>query len=143
MPIPLKTITAEEVTEELFKFYCRMGVPEKIHTDRGSQFTFGLMAKVNEMLSIKHTFSSSYHAMGNGVVESLNGTIKMTLRKLISVQPREWDRFLVPLLFALRDGVHEGHGLAPFKLVYGRPMRGPMKILKELCIHEVEEEVRS
>ena len=34
--IPLKTITAEEVTEELFKFYCRMGIPEKIHTDRGS-----------------------------------------------------------------------------------------------------------
>ena len=29
------------------------------------------------------------------------------LKKLICEQPKEWDRFLVPLLFALRDGVHE------------------------------------
>src|SRR6218665_2374394 len=67
--IPLKTITAEEVMEELFKFYCRMGIPETIHTDRGSQFTSDLMTRVNRLLAIKHTFTSPYHAMGNGVVE--------------------------------------------------------------------------
>ena len=142
--IPLKTITAEEVAEELFKFYCRMGIPERIHTDRGSQFTSDLMSKVNRMLAIKHTFSSPYHAMGNGAVERLNGTIKMTLRKLIKEQPKEWDRFLVPLLFALRDGVHEGHGFTPFELVYGRSTRGPMKILRELWTKdEIEEETRN
>lgn len=48
--IPLKTITTEEVMEELFKFYCRMGIPEKIHTDRGSQFTSDLMTRVNGLL---------------------------------------------------------------------------------------------
>lgn len=55
--ILLKTITAEEVMEELFKFYCRMGIPEKIQTDRGSQFTADLMVRVNRLLAIKHTFS--------------------------------------------------------------------------------------
>jgi len=77
--IPLKTITAE-VTEEWFKFYSRMGIPEKIHTDRGSQFTSGLMLDVNKLLSIEHSFLSPNHAMGNGIVERLNRTIKMTLR---------------------------------------------------------------
>ena len=102
------------------------------------------MAEVNRLFAVKHTYSSPYHAMGNGVVERLNGTIKMTLRKLISEQPKEWDRFLVPLLFALRDGVHEGHGFTPFELVYGRSTRGPMKILRELWTREeVEEEMRS
>ncbi|PGH38096.1 MAG: hypothetical protein CRN43_17295, partial [Candidatus Nephrothrix sp. EaCA] len=82
--------------------------------------------------------------MGNGVVERLNGTIKMTLRKLIKEQPKEWDRFLVPLLFALRDGVHEGHGFTPFELVYGRTTRGPMRILRELWTkEEVEEDIRN
>lgn len=95
-----------------------MGIPEKIHTDIGSQFTSDLKVKVNRMLAIKHTFTNPYHAMMNGVVENLNGTIKMTLRKLIKEQPKEW--FLVPLLFALRDGVHEGHGFKQFELVYGR-----------------------
>src|SRR6218665_482891 len=99
------------------------------------------MADINKLLSIKHSFSSMYHAMGNGIVERLNGTIKMTLRKLISEQPKEWDRFLVTLLFALRDGVHEGHGYKPFEPVYGRSTRGPTKILKELWTHdEVMEE---
>ena len=101
------------------------------------------MSKVSMMLAIKHTFSSPYHAMGNGVVERLNGTIKMTLRKLIMEQTKEWDRFLVPLLFALRDGAHEGYGFTLFELVYGRTIRGPMKILRELWTkYKVEEETR-
>lgn len=101
------------------------------------------MAEINKLLLIKHTFTSPYHAMGNGIVERLNGTIKMTLRKLIKEQPKEWDRFLTPLLFALRDGIHEGHGFSPFELDFGRSTRGPMKILKELWTREgVETETR-
>jgi len=120
-----------------------MGVPERIHTDRGSQFTSDLMAEVNKMLLIKHTLTSPYHAMGNGCVERLNGTIKATLRKMIGEQPKEWDRYLAPLLFALRDTVHESHGFTPFELVFGRSCRGPVKILKELWTNEsVEEELQ-
>jgi len=94
-----------------------MGVPESIHTDRGSQFTSELMAKVNTLLLVKHTYTSPCYAMDNGIAERLNGTIKMALGKLINEKLKECDRFLVPLLFALRDGVHEGHGFTPFKLV--------------------------
>jgi len=35
-PIPLKTITAEEITEELFKFYCRMGIAAYSYRSRKS-----------------------------------------------------------------------------------------------------------
>src|SRR6218665_3291095 len=137
--ILLKGISAEEVSEALFGIYCRMGVPQRIHTDRGSQFTSDLMAEVNEMLLVKHTMTSPYHAMGNGCVERLNGTIKATLRKLIHEQPKEWERYLAPLLFALRDAVHESHGFTPFELMFGRSCRGPTKILKELWTKEIEE----
>ena len=57
----------------------------------------------------------------------------MTLGKLIKVQQKGRDRFLVPLLFALRDAVHEGHGFTPFVLVYGRSTRSPMKIVYLKC----------
>src|ERR1043165_1594311 len=141
--IPLKGISTEEVSEALFGIYCRMGSPQRIHTDRGSQFTSELMADVNKLLMIKHTMTSPYHAMGNGCVERLNGTIKATLRKLIGEQPKEWDRYLAPLLFALRDAVHESHGFTPFELLFGRSCRGPVKILKEVWTNEsVEEEVK-
>lgn len=141
--VALKGISAEEVADALFSFYCRVGIPSKIHTDRGSQFTSELMRDVNKILHIKHSMSSPYHAMGNGAVERLNGTLKATLKKLMFEQPKEWDRFLNPLLFALRDSVHEGHGFTPFELVYGRSARGPMTILKELWTKETAtEEVR-
>jgi transposase InsO family protein len=141
--IPLRGISTEEVADKLFEFYCRMGFPQRIHTDRGSQFTSELMMEVNRLLLIRHTFTSPYHAMGNGVVERMNGTNKTTLKKLIVEQPKEWDRYLTPLLFALRDSVQEGHGFSPFELVYGRSTRGPMKILKELWTREeVEDETR-
>src|ERR1700733_14035208 len=140
---PLKGISAEEVAEAMFKCYCRVGIPQRIHTDRGSQFTSELMSEVNRLCQIEHSKSSPYHAMGNGVVERLNGSLKSTLRKLIVEQPKEWDRFLDPLLFALRDSVHESHGFSSFELVYGRSERGPMKILRELWTEEeVTEEVR-
>lgn len=48
---PLKGITMEEV----IKFYCRMGFPQRIYMDRGSQFLF---------MIIKHTFTGPYHVMG-------------------------------------------------------------------------------
>lgn len=81
--------------------------------------------------------------MGNGIVERLNGTIKSTLKKLIVEEPKEWDRYLTPLLFALGDSVHEEHGFTPFELVFGRSARGLMKILKELWTGEsVQTETR-
>lgn len=136
---PLKRISAEEVPEALFGMYCRMGVPQRLHTDTGSQFTSDLMAAINEMLLVKHTMTSLYHAMGNECVERLNGTIKAMLRKLIHKQPKEWDRYLAPLLFALRDAVYESHGFTLFKLMFGKSCRGPTKILKELWTKEIEE----
>lgn len=106
-PTPLKGTITEEA-EAFFGLYCIMSVPQRIHTNRGSQFTSDVMAEINKMLLIKHTLTSSYHATGNGCLERLDGTLKATLKKLIE-QPKEGDKYLAPLLLALRDTVHESH----------------------------------
>ena len=134
--IPMKGISTEEVVDKMFEIYCRTGIPKRIHTDRGGQFTSELLNEVNRLLMIRHTMSSPYHAQGNSIVERLNGTIKTTLKKLVIEKPKEWDRYVQPMMFALRDSVHEGHGFTPFELLYGRSIRGPMKILKELWTNE-------
>ena len=141
--VPMKNISTEEVVDKLFDIYCRTGIPKRIHTDRGGQFTSELLNEVNHLLMIRHTMSSPYHAQGNSVVERLNGTIKTTLKKLAAEKPKDWDRYLSPLMFALRDSVHEGHGFTPFELLFGRSVRGPMKILKELWTNEnLQEETK-
>ena len=48
------------------------------------------------------------------------------------------------LLFAYREVPQESTGFAPFELLYGRTVRGPMQILRELWTEEVESpEVRT
>ncbi|XP_077519760.1 uncharacterized protein LOC144129452 [Amblyomma americanum] len=47
--------------------------------------------------------TSPYHPMANGLVERLNGTLKKMLRRMCTEQPKEWDRFIEPLLFAYRE----------------------------------------
>ncbi len=58
---------------------------------------------------------------------------------MTSERPKDWDRYLAPLLFAIRDVPQASTGFSPFELIYGRTVRGPMKILRELWTSEIEE----
>ena len=65
--------------------------------------------------------------------------MKSMLKRLCSEQPRQWHRYINPLLFAYREVPQESTGFSPFELLYGRAVRGPMTILKQLWTKEVEE----
>jgi len=52
------------------------------------------------------------------------------LRKAAAEEGKDWDR-LIPFLFAYREVPHESTGFWPFKLLYGRDVRGPLDLLKE------------
>ena len=66
------------------------------------------------------------------------------LQRMCAERPKDWDRYLPALLFAVREVPQESLGFSPFELLYGRNVRGLMAILRELWTDEVEdEEVRS
>lgn len=50
--IPLRSIDAEHIAEELIKVFSRVGVPKEILTDQGSNFTSQLLAEVYRLLHI-------------------------------------------------------------------------------------------
>ena len=50
--VPLKTIDAECIAEELVKIFARMGIPKEILTDQGSNFTSQLLAEVYRLLHV-------------------------------------------------------------------------------------------
>jgi len=82
--------------------------------------------------------------MGNGLVEKFNETLKNMLRKMCAKKPKDWDRYINPLLFAYREVRQESLGYAPFELIYGRTVRGPVIIFRELLTNEtVEPEVKT
>ena len=136
--VALKSIDTETVAEALIDIYSRLGIPEEVLSDLGPQFVSECMREVARLLSIKQINTSPYHPICNGLVERFNGSLKKMLRRLCCDQPKQWHRYINPLLFAYREVPQEATGFSPFELLYGRTLRGPMQILKELWTSEIE-----
>ena len=134
--VALCRIDTETIAEALLGMFSRVGFPKEILSDNGAQFVSRVMSEVSRLISVKQLFSSPYHPMANGLCEKFNGTLKKMLLRMCNEQPREWDRYIEPLLFAYREVPQESTGFSPFELLYGRTIRGPMTILRELWTKE-------
>ena len=87
--VPLKNIDTETVAEALVDIFSRLGVPEEILSDLGTQFVSDCMREVTRLLSIKQLATTPCHPMCNGLPEKFNGTMKSMLKRLFSEQPRQ------------------------------------------------------
>ena len=130
--IPLKTITTEEVSEGLLEIFSRLGFPKEMLSDQGSQFTSQLMKEVSRLISVKQAFTTPYHPMANGLNEKFNATLKAMLKKMCQERPTDWDRYINAVLFAYREVPQASTGFSPFEMLYGRSVRGPLGLLKEM-----------
>jgi len=142
--VALKDISTETVAEALVEIYSRVGIPKEVLSDQGTQFVSNVMKEVSRLLSVRQLVTSPYHPICNGLVEKFNGTLKAMLKKVSSEKLQEWDRYIAPLLFAYRGVKQESLGFSPFELLYGRSVRGPMEILRELWTKEgMEGEIKT
>ena len=117
--IALRNVDANTVAEELVKFFSRVGVPEEILTDQGTNFTSQLLTEVYRLLRIKPLRTTPYHPQTDGLVERFNHTLKQMLRKAANEEGKDWDRLLPYLLFAYREVPQASTGYSPFELLYG------------------------
>ena len=142
--VALPSVDAIHVAEALCKIYSRVGIPEEILSDQGAQFMSKVMAEVSRLLSVTHLTSTPYHPQCNGLCEKFNGTLKHMLKKLCAEKPKDWDRYIEAVLFAYREVPQESLKFSPFELLYGRTVRGPMTILRQLWTKEnTDEEVKT
>ena len=130
--IPLKEIDSISVAEALLVIFSRVGIPREILSDRGAQFKSALMKELHKLLGVKPSFTTPYHPSCNGRVERFHSTLKASLGKLCSEKPREWHRYLIPIMFALREIPSDRTGYSAFELLYGRAVRGPLAVLRDL-----------
>lgn len=135
--ITLKKIDTITVYEALETFMLRMGFCETISSDNGSQFTSDLMEQILKQLKIFHIRCSPYHAQSNGIVERFNQTLKKCLMRLCHEKVADWHLFLPACLMAIRETTNSSTGFSSNELVFGRTLKGPMQILKQLMTHEV------
>ncbi|XP_041945156.1 uncharacterized protein LOC121707019 [Alosa sapidissima] len=128
---PLRKVTATTISQAILQLFSRVGIPQEIITDQGTAFVAKKMRQVYSLLGIKGIRTTPYHPQTDGLVERYNQTLKGMLRKYVSANGKDWDRWLPYLLFAYREVPQASTGFAPFELLYGRPVRGPLDLLKE------------
>ena len=78
---PLRDTKAESIVDGLIEFLTRNGIPSKILTDQGSQFTSEVMTQTCQRLGITHITTVPYRPQGNGILERFHGTLKPLLAK--------------------------------------------------------------
>ena len=87
--VPLKNIDTETVAEALLDLYSRVGIPEEVLSDLGTQFVSECMQEVARLLSIRRLTTTPYHPICNGLTDKFNGTLKKMLRRLCVEQPKQ------------------------------------------------------
>jgi transposase InsO family protein len=80
--LPVKTTYSSAVLAELYmsRIVCLHGIPKKIVSDRGTQFTSHFLQQLHEALGTHLRFSSAYHPHIDGQTERTNQILEDMLR---------------------------------------------------------------
>ena len=116
-------VCARSAVKFIKSLVCRFGVPNRIITDNGSQFTSGVFQDYCESLGTKICFASVAHPRSNGQVERANAEVlrglkTRTFHRLMHCG-KDWIDHLPSVLWSLRTTPNRATGGTPFALVYG------------------------
>ena len=128
--VPLKKVDNTTVLDAMLEVFASYGLPKVLLTDQGSVFTSRLTRAMCQQFGIEKIQTSPYHPQSDGALERFHASLKGMLKKS-GVELAEWDKQLKFLLFAYRSTPHCTTGYAPFTLLFGRDVRGPLDILHE------------
>ena len=129
--IPVRNAKAKTVVHHLIQYFTRFGLPKRIQSDKGSNFTGAYFRDQMRQLGIDHITSTPYHPESQGIVERFHQTLKSILRKMCDTNDQVWDDKLPFALFAIRSAPSETLGLSPFELIFGHRVRGPVEVLRD------------
>jgi transposase InsO family protein len=126
--IPVKTTYSGAKLAELYmsRIVCRHGVPKKIVSDRGSQFTSKFWEKPHESMDTKLNFSSAYHLQTDGQTERTNQILEDMLRAYALKFGKSWDKSLPYTEFLYNNSYQASIEMALYEALYGWQCRTPL-----------------
>src|SRR6187551_3465250 len=121
------TYTSAKLAElYMSRIVCLHGVPKKIVSDRGTQFTSRFWQKLHESMDTKLNFSSAYRPQTDGQTERINQILEDMLRACALKHGGSWDKSLPYAEFAYNNSYQSSLKMAPFEALYGRKCRTPL-----------------
>ncbi|XP_042457675.1 uncharacterized protein K02A2.6-like [Zingiber officinale] len=146
---PLAKITEEIVKKFIWQhIICRFGIPRRLISDNGRQFSGQHLKEWCEWYGIQQAFTSVAYLQSNGQAEVTNREILRVLRAQLDHEGGCWVDELNEVLWVLRMTPKDGPGATPFHLVgdlvwkkvktvgdvskLGAPWVGSFKIVEKL-----------
>ncbi|CAM1312606.1 Uncharacterised protein r2_g2308 [Pycnogonum litorale] len=120
---PLEHTNTTNILSVLKRVFSEHGIPEKIISDNGAQFTSAEFLNFCEQHKIAHSTSSPIHQQGNGQTERMVAVVKRTIKKCIKEGQEWWCA-----LFTLRNTPIDTNMLTPAQILQGRQMRSCLDI---------------
>jgi transposase InsO family protein len=119
--IPVKTTYSVAKLAKLYmsRIVCLHGVPKKIVSDRGSQFTSMFWEKLHESMDTKLNFSSAYHPQTDGQTDRTNQILEDMLRACALKYGKGWDKSLPYTKFSYNNSYQASIKMTPFEALYG------------------------
>jgi transposase InsO family protein len=126
--ILVKTTYNSTVLAELYmsRIVCLHGIPKKIISDRGTQFTSHFWQQLHEALGTHLKFSSTYHLQTNGQTERTNQILEDMLRACALQDKLGWDKRLPYAELSYNNSYQTSLKMSLFEALYGRNCRTPL-----------------
>ncbi|WVZ62884.1 LOW QUALITY PROTEIN: hypothetical protein U9M48_012576 [Paspalum notatum var. saurae] len=126
--IPVNTTYSGARLAELYisRIVCLHGVPKRIISDRGSQFTSRFWEQLHDSLDSKLRFSTAYHLQTDGQTERTNQILEDMLRACAIQYGTSWDKSLPYAEFSYNNSYQAGPKKSPFEAPYGEGASTPL-----------------
>jgi len=124
--IPCPNVATETVIKCLEVLFSLCGMPEFIHSDRGSSFMSEELINYLRSRGIASSHSTPYHPTGNSQVERYNGIVWKSVRlALASVKlpVEQWERVLPDALHSIRSLLSTATNTTPHDRFFNFPRK--------------------
>ena len=126
--IPMTSTTSNSTIKALMQLFATHGLPERIVSDNGPQFTSEEFKQFMEINGIKHTLSAPYHPSTNGEAERFVQTFKNAMKRLDANQNTVHSK-ISKFLLSYRTTPHSATNVAPSFLLMGRRIRSKLDLM--------------
>ncbi|WVZ57861.1 hypothetical protein U9M48_008196 [Paspalum notatum var. saurae] len=141
--IPVNTTYSGAKLAELYisRIVCLHGVPKRIISDRGSQFTFCFWEQLHNFLDTKLRFSTAYHPQTDGQTERTNQILEDMLRACAIQYGTSWDKCLPYAEFFYNNSYQASLKKSPFEALYGKRQRSYANVRRRDLFFKVDDHV--
>ena len=123
----MPNVTSETTIERLRDMFARYGLPERLASDNGPQFTSSEFATFMKRNGIKHILVAPYHPRSNGQAKRFVQTFKQFFKAegKTSVKSN-----LARFLFSYRTTPNSTTGQTPAELFFSRSLRTRLDLFR-------------